>query len=69
MIKTESKKTKRPQRSDIYIVLSGEFVAVQTLVIRNKAQGIDSEDKERSKEFLKQQKHMKKSYRSILNSD
>ena len=37
MVKAESKKTKKEEKTDIYIVLSGEFVAMKTLIIKNKA--------------------------------
>ena len=37
MVKAESKKIKKEERTDIYIVLSGEFVAMKTLIIKNKA--------------------------------
>ena len=37
MVKAESKKIKKEEKTDIYIVLSGEFVAMKTLIIKNKA--------------------------------
>lgn len=53
LVKKEVKKVKKvEQRQDIYFVLEGEFVALQTLIIRNKAQGGEFEQLRRSRQFL-----------------
>jgi hypothetical protein len=38
----------------IYLVLSGEFVAIQTLVIENKAQDANDQNQHNNKTFLNQ---------------